>query len=98
VPENYNHPDPFGVYMCKTGFFCTDYRNGCAHDILFRNIQILTDGQVTPPPTPKFLGISPENNVQDIVIENLTIDGVKAETPEEAHIITNDFADRIIIR
>ena len=95
--QPYKHPDPFGIYMFDLGYFCTDYRNGTAHDVIFKNIQILADPGV-PAPTPTFKGLSPEHGIWDVVIENLTVNGQKMTTLSDAHVIQNDFVRGLIIR
>ena len=96
-PAEFSHPVPFGVYICHSGAFCTDYRNGCAHDVVFRDIQLLCDEGV-PAPTPTFLGVDDEHAIWDISIENMTVNGKKVDTLEKAHVVANEFARNITIK
>ena len=85
------------VYLFHSGAFCTDYRNSCAHDVVFRDIQLLCDEGV-PAPTPTFLGVDDEHAIWDISIENMTVNGKKVDTLEKAHVVANEFARNITIK
>ena len=95
-PAESGHPVPFGIFICNSGLFCEDYRNGSVHDVTFRGIRILSDPGIAVP-GPVFRGLDDAHDIRDIRIENLTVNGKKAETPEEAHVKANEFVRNLRI-
>ena len=95
-PAESGHPVPFGIFICNSGLFCEDYRNGSVHDVTFRGIRILSDPGIAVP-GPVFRGLDDAHDIRDIRIENLTVNGKKAETPGEAHVKANEFVRNLRI-
>ena len=63
------------------------------HDITFRNIQILTDGDI-PKPAVWFAGLDGEHTVRNITVDGVFRDGKRLEK-EELTWQTNEFAQDI---
>lgn len=91
-------PVPMGIYICGSGLFnSADYRNGSARDVAFRNIQLLTEEGV-PQPCPVFEGLDEAHAVRHVVISDMTIDGRKAESLEEAGVKTKGCVEDLVVR
>ena len=93
---NTGHPALIGVPILDYGYFCDEktYKNGCVHDILYRNIKVFADKDV-PAITSYFRGLSPEHDVKNIRIENLTVNGERITTLD--NIETNEFTSNITV-
>ncbi len=89
-PADFEQPVPFGIFVVNSGLFCEDYRPGSVHDVTFRDIRMLCDPGV-PQPKPAFRGLDDAHDIRGVRIENLTLNGRKLTTPEEACIRTNGF-------
>ena len=96
-PAEFEPPVPFGIFICGSGAFCEDYRNGCVRDVTFRRIQLLTEPGV-PDPIPTFCGLDEAHDVRGVVIEDLTVNGKKIRTLAEAHVRANEFVRDLQIR
>ncbi len=92
--EPVRHPWLLAVPMYAMGLFSKDGLHGCAHDITFRDIQILTDSADIPLPVSVFAGLDADHKVSRIRIENMTVNGRKL-TREEANLQINAYAEEI---
>ncbi len=75
------HPFLLAAPMFHMGLFAKDGLHGCIHDITFRNIRILTDGDV-PKPAVWFVGLDGEHAVKGITVDGVFRDGVKLKRDE----------------
>jgi hypothetical protein len=87
------HPYLLAAPIFQMGLFAKDGLNGCIHDITFRNIQILTDGDI-PKPAVWFAGLDGEHTVRNITVDGVFRDGKRLEK-EELMWQTNEFAQDI---
>ena len=95
-PAEFEHPVPFGIFIYNSGLFCKDYRSGSVRDVTFRDIRMLTDPGV-PQPRPAFRGLDDAHDIRGVRVENLTLNGVKLSTPEEAKLETNEFVHGLTV-
>ncbi len=87
------HPFLLAAPIFRSGLFAKDGLKGCIHDITFRNIRILTDGDV-PKPAVWFVGVDGEHTVKGITVDGVYRDGNRL-TKEEITWQTNEFAQDI---
>ncbi len=87
------HPFLLAAPIFRMGLFAKDGLNGCIHDITFRNIQILTDGDV-PKPAVWFVGVDGEHTVKNITVDGVYRDGVKLKR-DEIEWNVNEFVENI---
>ncbi|MBO7296247.1 MAG: hypothetical protein J6V39_03220, partial [Clostridia bacterium] len=64
------HPILLNVALYDMGLFAKDGKHGCVHDILFRDIYVLTDAPM-PMPMSIFAGLDEQHSVKDVRIEGL---------------------------
>lgn len=88
------HPWLLAVPMFAMGLFSKDGLHGCAHDITFRDIQILTDSDDLPLPVSVFAGLDSDHRVSRIRIQNVTVNGRRL-TREEAQLQINKYTEDI---
>ena len=97
-PAPARHPVPLGIYVIDSGLFNdVDYRNGRVKDIVFRDIQLLVDEGV-PQPAPEFKGLDEAHDIRHVLIDNLTVNGRRMGSLEEAGVERNEFTEDISLR
>ena len=84
------HPMLLAAPIFCSGLFAEDGLNGCIHDITFRHIYMLTDGDI-PKPTVWFAGLDEEHTVKEVTVDGVFRDG---ERMEKDGLVwqTNEFA------
>lgn len=87
------HPILLAAPIYQMGLFSRDGLNGCIHDITFRNIQILTDGDI-PKPVVMLAGLDAEHTVRHVTVEGVYRDGERLER-EDLEWQINEFATDI---
>jgi hypothetical protein len=90
------HPILLATPIFRSGLFAADGLNGNIHDITFRNIRILTDGDV-PKPAVWIVGVDEAHNVKDMTMDGIYRDGVKLEK-DEIEWNVNEFVSDIQFR
>ena len=88
------HPALMAIPIYQMGLFAKDGRNGSAHHITFRNIQMLTDSQDIPRPVLCFQGLSQAHKVSHVTIDGVYRDG-KRMGRDEVELMANEFAEDI---
>ncbi len=97
-PQPPRQPCPMGVFIYNMGMFNTaDYRNGSVRDVAFRRISMIVDEGV-PQPVPKVQGLDAEHTVEHVVFSDITLNGKRLETKEEALIEENEWTKDIVLR
>ena len=92
--EPVRHPWLLAVPMFAMGLFSKDGLHGCAHDITFRDIQILTDSENIPLPVSVFAGLDADHKVSRVRIQNVTVNGRRL-TREEVPLQINEYTEDI---
>ena len=87
------HPILLAAPIYQMGLFSRDGLNGSIHHITFRNIQILTDGDI-PKPTVLFAGLDSEHTVHHVTLDGVYRDGVRMGK-DDLVCQTNEFATDI---
>ena len=87
-----SHPFLMGVYVLHDFIFCPadKYESGTARDITFEDVEIYADEGV-PMPTSNFIAYSEENNIEDVKIRNVRMNGKPVEELSELKINMSDF-------
>lgn len=91
APVTFAQPALLGAFFLDMGLFGPGHSGQNIERIRFRNIQVLGDGEV-PMPKCGFEGLDKQNHVEDVVIENLTRNGVKLTDAAAANVVCNEFA------
>ena len=87
------HPILLATPIYRMGLFSKDGLNGRIHDITFRNIQVLTDGDI-PKPAVLFAGLDGAHTVENITVDGVYRDGRRLGK-DELEWLTNEFATEI---
>ena len=87
----FTQPMLLGAFFLDMGLFGPGHSGQNIERILFRNIQVLSDEEV-PMQKCGFEGLNEKNHVENVTIENLTRNGVRITTPEEANLQCNEVA------
>ena len=88
------HPFLLAAPILRSGLFAKDGRNGCIHDVIFRNICVLTDAEDLPKPAVWMQGVDESHNVTDVTMDGIYRDGVKLAR-EEMEWNVNEFIANI---
>ena len=79
APYPQDAPQHHPLLMClpiyRSGLFSEDGLNGRTHDILFKDIQVLTDDPSVPMPESSFTGLDADHTVERVNVENVTFNG-----------------------
>ena len=97
APVTFHQPMLLGAFFFNMGLFGPGHSGQKIERIVFKNIHILSD-QCIPTPRIGFEGLNDENCVRNILIENLTRNGVSIKTKEDANLHANEFAFDIVLR
>ena len=89
-------PILLNVALYDMGLFSKDGLHGFAHDILFKNIYVLTDAPV-PMPTSVFAGLDAEHLVTDVRIEGLYYNGQRVTDIEKANFVIGEYAQGVTL-
>jgi hypothetical protein len=96
-PEPVRYPLIMATPVLNSALFMKKIEHGRTHDIIFRDIYVIKDDDVPMPPS-SFTGFSPVNNVYNIMIDGLYVNGMRLTDREEANLFLNEFADNIILK
>ena len=94
--EPAQQPVLLNVALYDMGLFAKDGLHGCIHDILFKNIYVLTDAPM-PMPCSVFRGLDEEHSVQNIRVEGLYFNGQRITSPEQANFVTGAHAHGVTL-
>ena len=87
-------PILLNVALYDMGLFSKDGLHGCAHDILFKDIFVLTDAPL-PMPTSIFAGLDETHCVKDVRVEGLYFNGERVTDAEKANFVIGAHAYNI---
>ena len=82
------------LYHCM---WSKDEKLGRHHRVLFKDIAVYLDDELSMPPS-RFLGASEENMSYDMAIENLTVNGRRIQSLEEANVTVGPYARDITLQ
>ena len=85
------HPILLNVALYDMGLFAKDGLHGCVHDIVFKDIFVLTDAPM-PMPTSIFAGLDEQHCVRDVCIEGLYFNGERVTDVESANFVIGGHA------
>ena len=97
APVTFDQPMLLGAFFLSMGLFGPGHSGQKIERIVFRNIQVLSN-ECVPMPKICFEGLDNENCVQNVLIENLTRNGVPIKDKEEANLMANEFAFDVVLR
>ena len=89
-----HQPILLNVALYDMGLFAKDGLHGCVHDILFKDIYVLTDAPL-PMPTSIFAGLDEQHCVKDVRIEGLYFNGERVTDVEKANFVIGAHAYHI---
>jgi hypothetical protein len=89
-----HQPILLNVALYDMGLFAKDGLHGCVHDILFKDIYVLTDAPL-PMPTSIFAGLDEQHCVKDVRIEGLYFNGERVTDVEKANFVIGAHAYNI---
>ena len=102
--EKYEEAKPVFAYPALLGAFCYDMGLfGSPHGketmerIRFKDIQVLSDEEV-PMQAIQFQGLNEDCCIRDVVLENITRNGVALKDPKSANLQCNAFAYDVILK
>ena len=90
-PTPVRHPILLNVALYDMGLFSKDGKHGCAHDILFKDIFVLTDAPM-PMPASIFAGLDEQHCVRGVRVEGLYFNGERITQPEKANFMLGAHA------
>ena len=85
------HPVLLNVALYDMGLFSQDGLHGNAHDILFKEIYVLTDAPMEMPPS-VFAGLDEQHNVQNVRVQGLYLNGERITDPKRANFVIGEHA------
>ena len=88
------HPVLLNVALYDMGLFAKDGLHGCAHDVLFKDIFVLTDAPLEMPPS-IFTGLDAQHSVQNVRVEGLYFNGERITDPQKANFVIGGHAKEI---
>ena len=97
APVTFDQPMLLGAFFFDMGLFGPVHSGQKIERIVFRNIQVLSD-ECVPMPRIGFEGLDNENRVQNVVIENLTRNGVPITNMEDANMHANEYAFDVVLK
>lgn len=93
-PEGVEHPILLGIFIRGLNIFSQSGIHGMVHDIVFKDIQVLTDSDDIPMPSMQMVGLNEQSNVYRVRIENVTVDGTRVKS-ENAKMYINEFSSEV---
>ena len=88
------HPILIATPILASGLFSKDGLHGCIHDIIFRNIHVLTDGADLPKPQAWFAGADENHCVKNVTLDGIYRNGIRLSR-DEIEWQTNEFVSDI---
>ncbi len=92
-----HHPALLNVSLFDMGLFSKDGLHGHVHDVVFRNIYVLTDGEI-PMPYSTFRGLCPECAVRGVRIEGLYLNGERLDSVQKANLVIGEYAEDVTLQ
>jgi len=93
----FEQPMLLGAFFFSMGLFGPGHTGQKIERIAFRNIKVLSDEEI-PMPRIGFEGLDNVNRVENVVIENLTRNGIPIKTKKEANLHANEFTFDIALK
>ena len=90
------HPALLNVALYDMGLFAKDGLHGHVHDVVFREIHVLTDGEM-PMPYSTFRGLDAESCVRNVRVDGLYFNGKRIESLQDANFVIGEFAENIVL-
>lgn len=84
-------PALLNVALYDMGLFSKDSKHGCAHDILFKDIFVLTDAPLPMPPS-IFTGLDEHHSVRGVRVEGLYFNGERVTDVQQANFVIGAHA------
>lgn len=97
APVTFDQPALLGAFFFSMGLFGPGHTGQKIERIVFRNIKVLSDEEI-PMPRIGFEGLDNVNRVENVVIENLTRNGIPIKTKKEANLHANEFTFDIALK
>ena len=93
----FEQPMLLGAFFVNMGLYGPGHSGQKIERVLFRNIQVLSDEEVSMPIC-GFEGLDENNYVENIVIENLTRNGVPLTEAKDANLQCNAYAWNVALK
>ena len=87
----------FSCGINDVDFWSCDNILGCNYDILVKDIQVLSDYDMEFPEM-IILGIDDQHRSENIVFENISLNGKKITALEDLHLVTNEFVTNVVLQ
>ncbi len=97
APVTFEHPALLGAFFYDMGLFGWRHGDEKMARIIFKDIQVLCDEEI-PMPGCRFTGLNETNKVTDVLLENITRNGVRLTTAQAANLSWNEFAENIVLK
>lgn len=78
------------------GRWSKDYIYGENYDVVFKDIHVYLDAELTMPPS-TFSGVNSENKTRDIIIDGLYVNEKKISSLDDANLIFGEFTENIVL-
>ncbi|MBE6731582.1 MAG: hypothetical protein E7564_07835 [Ruminococcaceae bacterium] len=95
--QNSGHPNLIDLPITGNKLYGRNGEKGITHDISFKNIRVYKDARVPTPNSP-IGGLNEINCIKNVSIENLTINGERITSPEDAGLNIREFAYNITLK
>ncbi len=91
------HPALLNVALYDMGLFARDGLHGHVHDVTFRDISVLTDGEISMPYS-VFRGLDRECCVDGVCVDGLYYNGERIESLQKANFVIGEYTDNIVLK
>ena len=91
---NTGHPKLIDLPICSAVIYGRDDKKGITHDISFKNINVYKDSRV-PEPVIALSGLNDGHKVENIIFENIVINGKRAESFDDFKYNANTFVHNV---
>lgn len=96
-PDQVRYPLLIAAPVLNSALFMKKIEHSRFHDIIYRDIYVIKDDDV-PMPSSSFTGFSSENNVENVLIDGLYVNGIRIAGFTEENINTNEYALNITFK
>ena len=93
-PDQIRYPLLIAAPVLNSTLFIKKKEHNRIHDITYRDIYMIKDDEV-PIPSSSFSGLSPDNYVENVIIDGLFVNGIRLTDRAEANISLNEYAVNI---
>jgi len=97
APVTFAQPMLLGAFFLNMGLFGPGHSGQNIERIRFKNIQVLSDEEISMQVC-GFQGLDENNHIEDVIIENLTRNGIKLVDAQAANLQCNEFAWDVKLR